>query len=169
MLDPIDIALVQTHLPIDVHLMVQRPSEYFAQILSFPTVKAVAFHVECQEDIHETITLLRDAGKKVGLALLYTTPALHLDPYLLEIDYVLIMTVKGGHSGTTFIPKVLPKITEIHQKNPALPIVVDGGINRETLPLCVRAGAMGAVMSSAIFGTSDRSWIEKYVKDGKLD
>jgi ribulose-phosphate 3-epimerase len=118
--------------------------------------------VECQEDIHETSTFLRNAGKKAGLALLHNTPADHLDPYLLEIDYVLVMTVKGGYSGTSFIPEVLSKITEIHNKNPGLPIVVDGGINQETLPLCVGAGVTGAVMSSAIFGTSDRSWMEKY-------
>lgn len=65
MLDPVDIALVQTELPIDVHLMVQRPSEYFEKILSFPGVTAIAFHVECQEDIHEHIQCLHNAGKKV--------------------------------------------------------------------------------------------------------
>jgi len=57
-------------------------------------VNAVAFHIECDEDIHETIQTLKNAGKKVGLALLDTTPADHLDTYLLEIDYVLVMTVK---------------------------------------------------------------------------
>ena len=82
-------------LPIDVHLMVRRPSEYFPMILDFENVQAVAFHIECDEDIHETIQMLKNAGKKVGLALLDTTPADHLDPYLLEIDYALVMTVKG--------------------------------------------------------------------------
>jgi len=85
---------VFSQLPIDVHLMVQKPSEYFEKILSFPSVQAVAFHVECSEDIHETIQALRNAGKRVGLAILHTTPADHLDPYLLEIDYVIVMTVK---------------------------------------------------------------------------
>jgi ribulose-phosphate 3-epimerase len=126
MLDPDDITLVQTHLPIDVHLMVQKPSDYFSKILAFPSVQAVAFHVECQDDIHETIQYLRNAGKKIGLAILHTTPTDHLHPYLLEIDYVLVMTVKGGYSGTPFIPEVLEKITEIHHKNPELPILVDG-------------------------------------------
>ena len=60
-----DIALVQTSLPIDVHIMVQRPSEYIAQLLTFSTVSAVAFHLECSEDIHETIQSLKNAGKKV--------------------------------------------------------------------------------------------------------
>lgn len=81
-------------LPIDVHLMVRKPSDYFDKILFFPAVSAVAFHLECDEDIHETIQTLRNAGKKVGLVLLDTTPADHLDPYIQEIDYVLIMTVK---------------------------------------------------------------------------
>lgn len=74
--------------------MVRRPSTYFDKILSFPAVSAVAFHLECDEDIHETIQTLRNAGKKVGLALLDTTPADYLDPYIQEIDYILIMTVK---------------------------------------------------------------------------
>jgi len=95
MLDPADIALVQTDLPIDVHLMVRRPSEYFSMILAFESVKAVAFHVECDEDIHETIQFLKNAGKKVGLSILHTTPTDHIDRYLLEIDYVLVMTIKG--------------------------------------------------------------------------
>lgn len=81
-------------MPVDVHLMVRKPSAYFEKILSFPSVSAVAFHIECDEDIHETIQKLRNAGKKVGLALLDTTPADHLDPYIQEVDYVIIMTIK---------------------------------------------------------------------------
>ena len=61
------------------------------------------------------------------------------------------MTIKGGYSGTPFIPEVLKKITEIHNKRPELPIIVDGGIGETTLPLCIEAGATGAVMSSALF------------------
>lgn len=149
---PVDhISFLHGDAPIDVHLMVQNPSQYFEKILLFPHVSAVAFHVECMEDIHETITFLKNAGKKVGLAVLESTPADHLDNYLLEIDYVLVMTVKGGYSGTPFIPEVLSKIAEIHNKRPELPIVVDGGIGEKTLPLCVDAGATGAVMSSALF------------------
>jgi ribulose-phosphate 3-epimerase len=96
----------------------------------------VAFHIESLEDVRENISLLRSRGKKVGLALLHSTPADHLDQYLLEIDYVLIMTIKGGFSGTPFIPEVLKKIQEIHQKKPELPVLVDGGINLETAQLC---------------------------------
>ena len=163
MLQPSDISKLHTDLPIDVHLMVHRPSEYFSTILRFESVKAVAFHVECSEDIHETIQLLKNAGKRVGLAVLHTTPVDHIDPYLLEIDYVLVMTVKGGYSGTPFIPEMMQKVTEIHQKNPELPILVDGGVARTTLPLCVQSGATRAVMSSALFKDSDHSWIREFV------
>ena len=176
MLDPADIALVDIgdiqsktgkNLPIDVHLMVQKPSTYFPTILSFPTVKAVAFHVECQEDIHETIQTLKNAGMKVGLAILHTTPVDHLDPYLLEIDYVLVMTIKGGYAGTPFIPETLEKVTEIRHKNPDMSVLVDGGVNQTTLPLCIAAGATRTVMSSALFGNPDHSWLEKYVESEK--
>jgi len=164
MLNPADISILSERsedsvFPVDVHLMVRRPSEYFPQILDFACVDAVAFHVECGEDIHETIQTLRNAGKRVGLAILHTTPADHLDPYLLEIDYVIVMTVTWGFAGTPFIPEMLPKITEIRNKAPELPIIVDGGINAETLPLCIQAGSSWAVMSWALFSWKDTSWL----------
>lgn len=59
---------------------------------------------------------------------------------------------------------MIQKITNIHHKRPELPIVVDGGIGEKTLPLCADAGATGAVMSSALFGGGDISWIESYVQ-----
>jgi ribulose-phosphate 3-epimerase len=154
-----DIGLIQSSLPIDVHIMVQRPSEYIPELLTFPLVSAIAFHVECIEDIHEIIQTIRNAGKKVGLAILDTTPADHLDPYLLEIDYVIVMTIKAGYSGNPFIPEMLSKIEEIHHKIPELPIVVDGGIGEKTLPLCADAGATRAVMSSALFSGKDIGWL----------
>lgn len=121
---------------IDVHLMVQKPSTYFSKILTYKNVESVAFHIESSEDIRENITFLQREGKKVGLAILHSTPADHLDQYLLEIDYVIIMTVEGGYSGMPFIPEVLKKITEIHNKIPELTLMVDGGINLETAQLC---------------------------------
>lgn len=151
MLSVEDIGLVKSHLPVDVHIMVQRPSEYIPELLKFSSVSAIAFHLECIEDIHETIQTLKNAGKKVGIALLDTTPADHLDPYILEIDYVIVMTIKAGYSGNPFMSDMLSKIQEIHNKRPELPIVVDGGVGEKTLPLCVDAGATGAVMSSALF------------------
>lgn len=167
MLPPDDISFLSEELPVDVHLMVRKPSAYFEKLFSFPSVHAVAFHVECDEDIHETIQTLRNAGKKVGLALLDTTPADRLDPYILEIDYVLIMTVKWGYSGTPFIPEVLPKIDEIHNKRPDLSIVVDGGIGEQTLPLCLQAGATGAVMSSALFSGKSLDWLKEYTESNQ--
>jgi ribulose-phosphate 3-epimerase len=162
-----DISFLWEELPVDVHLMVKKPSEYFEKILSFPSVQAVAVHLECDEDVHELIQTLRNAGKKVGLALLDTTPADHLDPYILEIDYVIIMTIKWGYSGTPFIPEVLPKIADIHGKRPELPIIVDGGIGEQTLPLCINAGATGAVMSSALFSGGDLGWLKEYAESNQ--
>lgn len=154
-----NIRLIKSHLPVDVHIMVQRPSEYIPELLKFPSVSAIAFHLECSEDIHETIQTLKNAGKKVGIALLDTTPADHLDPYILEIDYVIVMTIKAGYSGNPFMPDMLSKIEDIHNKRPELPIVADGGVGEKTLPLCVDAGATGVVMSSALFLTKDISWL----------
>ncbi len=65
MLPPDDISFLSEELPVDVHLMVRKPSAYFEKLFSFPSVQAVAVHVECDEDIHELIRTLRNAGKKV--------------------------------------------------------------------------------------------------------
>ena len=94
MLSPSLLKKISKNHRVDVHLMVKKPSTYFSDIVSCPAVKAVAFHIESEEDIRENISLLRRQGKQVGLALLYSTPADFLDPYLLEIDYILIMTIK---------------------------------------------------------------------------
>jgi ribulose-phosphate 3-epimerase len=132
-------------------------------IFDFENVQAVAFHVECDEDIHETIQIIKNAGRKVGLAIMHDTPVDHLDPYLLEVDYIIAMTVRGGYAGDPFIPEVLTKIAEVHHKNPELPIVVDGGVGEKTLSLCIDAGATRAVMSGALFSEKDISWLHKYV------
>lgn len=138
MLNPLLLDKIPLNTPVDVHLMVQYPSKYFSKVLKYNQVIAVAFHIENLEDIRENISYLRGKGKRVGLAILASTPTDHLDQYLLEIDYVLVMTVKGGFSGTPFIPEVLQKIREIHQKRPELRIIVDGGINLETAELCAK-------------------------------
>lgn len=163
MLDPQDIGLIQTKLPIDVHLMVRKPTEYFEKLLSFPSVQAISFHIESDEDVHGNIQALKNAGKKVGLAILDITPSDHLDPYLAEVDYVVVMTIKWGYSGTPFNPEILQKISAIRNKNPELLIVVDGGIAEKTILPCIQAGATGAVMSSALFGGGDISWLGEYV------
>jgi pentose-5-phosphate-3-epimerase len=58
---------------------------------------------------------------------------------------------------------MLEKIKEIHHKNPELPILVDGGVGEKTLPLCIDTGATRAVMSSALFGSGDTSWLKQYI------
>ncbi len=141
--------------------MTQEPSIYFSELLIHDAISSIAFHVECQEDIHGNIQFLHNAGKKVGLAILTDTPIDHLDPYLLEIDYVLTMTVKGGFSGTPFIPEVVQKIRDIRGKT-TLPIIVDGGIGKNTLPICLEAGSDGAVMASSLFSGWDISWLDGY-------
>lgn len=150
------IAEIPNTFPIDIHLMVQKPSTYFKKLFKHKNIHSLAFHVEIDEDIRENISTLRRNGKKVGLCLLHNTPADHIDPYLLEIDYVIVMTILGGFSGTPFLMETLPKIYEIHQKNPELPIMVDGWINIDTIQLCANKWATDAVVSSALFAQKDR-------------
>ena len=98
MLDPVHIQTIPQEATIDIHLMAKYPSKYFPKVLKYKSVISVAFHIESLEDIRENIAYLRSTGRGVGLAILPSTPADHLDQYLLEIDYVLVMTVAGGFS-----------------------------------------------------------------------
>jgi len=79
--------------PIDAHLMVKYPSKYIPNILKYTQIQSIAFHIEIPEDIRSNIIKIHESGREVGLAILPSTPSNYLDQYLLEIDYILIMTV----------------------------------------------------------------------------
>ena len=151
--------------PIDAHLMVKYPSKYIPNILKYTQIQSIAFHIEIPEDIRSNIIKIHESGREVGLAILPSTPSNYLDQYLLEIDYILIMTVMWGFSGTPFIPEMLEKIKEIHQKAPEITIIVDGGITLETATLCAKMGVTEAVIWSALFWQKDRKdYLEKLSK-----
>ncbi|NJN43403.1 MAG: ribulose-phosphate 3-epimerase [Anaerolineae bacterium] len=103
-----------TELPLDVHLMVNNPDsmlESFAQA----GATSLTVHVEACTHLHRTLTLIRDLGCGVGVALNPGTPVSAIDPVLHLVDLVLIMSVNPGFSGQEFIPEVLPKISEIRK------------------------------------------------------
>lgn len=151
---------IKTPLPIDLHLMVNQPSQYLT-LLNNPHVTACAIHVECREDIHQLIQTIHNHQKKAWLAIMLDTPTDHLDQYALEVDYVLVMSVTGGKSGDPFHPEALKKVTEIHQKMPDTTIIMDGGISDKNIKLCHIAWANWVVIGSALFKQTDR---KNYIK-----
>ncbi|WP_374056982.1 ribulose-phosphate 3-epimerase [Rossellomorea sp. FM04394] len=148
-----------TTLPLDVHLMIENPSQYIA---AFADAGAdyITVHVEADPHLHRTIQMIKSKGVKAGVVLNPATPAEMIKPVLQDVDMVLLMTVNPGFGGQSFIPSVVPKIKQIrewaNEINPTLEIEVDGGINPETAAICAEAGADVFVAGSAIYNQSDR-------------
>ncbi|MGG3913187.1 ribulose-phosphate 3-epimerase [Bacillus sp. es.034] len=148
-----------TTLPLDVHLMIENPSQY---IEAFADAGAdyITVHVEADPHLHRTIQMIKGKGVKAGVVLNPGTPAESIRPVLQDVDMVLLMTVNPGFGGQSFIPSVVPKIKQIrewaNEVNPSLEIEVDGGINPETAAVCAEAGADVFVAGSAIYNKSDR-------------
>jgi ribulose-phosphate 3-epimerase len=139
----------------DVHLMCSRP-----QILLEPFARAgadeIIIHVELGEQVSSLIWKIKQLGKKVGLAINPPTNINEVQPYLEQIDLLLVMTVNPGFGGQSFIHETLPKIqqAETWRRERKLPyrISVDGGINFQTVAECARAGADTFVSGTTLFG-----------------
>ena len=139
----------------DVHLMCSKP-----EILLPPFAQAgadqIIIHVELGEAVASLIWKIRALGKKVGLAVNPPTSIALIQPYLAQIDLVLVMTVNPGFGGQSFIHECLPKIQQAsewrREKNLRYRVEVDGGINNETIAECAGAGADTFVAGTALFG-----------------
>lgn len=148
-----------TELPLDVHLMIENPDQY---IEAFAKAGAdyITVHAEACKHLHRTIHLIKSFGVKAGVVLNPASPVEWIEPILPDVDMVLLMTVNPGFGGQKFISSVLPKIRRVKEladeKGLQLEIEVDGGVNEETAPLCIEAGATVLVAGSAVFNEQDR-------------
>ncbi len=142
-----------SHLPLDVHLMVENPKKYIEDY-AFLNTDTITFHYEAVKDVSEMIEYVKNYGLKVGLAINPETDASVLFPYLKDIDEIIVMSVHPGKSGQSFIPESLDKIKLLREKVDELGartiINVDGGVNDETGVLCKEAGAHMVVSASYI-------------------
>ncbi len=147
-----------TKLPFDVHLMIVQPERYI-KAFSEAGADLLCIHAEASFHLHRTITQIKELGKLAGVSLNPHTPPEILDYVLELLDFVLVMTVNPGFGGQKFIPQCLPKIEKL--KNTIIKrglktlVEVDGGINEETAPLVLSAGADILVAGSAVFGKGD--------------
>ena len=139
----------------DVHLMCSRP-----KILLEPFAKAgadqIIIHAELGDAVTPLIWEIKKLGKKVGLAVNPPTNIALCEPYLEQIDMLLVMTVNPGFGGQSFIHETLPKIQQAdewrREKGLRYRIEVDGGINNQTVAECARVGADTFVAGTALFG-----------------
>jgi ribulose-phosphate 3-epimerase len=146
-----------TDLHLDCHLMMTDPGDYL-EAFKKAGADGCTVHVEVDRT-DELITQMRDLGLDVGLAANPETPFDAVEPYLGDIDLLLLMTVHPGFGGQSFIADVVPKIeaatTAIEKNGYRAVIQVDGGIDEDTAPIVARAGASVFVAGSAIFGADD--------------
>ncbi len=142
-----------SHLPLDVHLMVENPSKYIEDYALLNT-GYITFHYEAVKDIDKMINEIKNYGLKVGIAINPETDEKVLYPYLSKVDQILVMSVHPGKSGQSFIDNTPNKIENLKQEiinqNAKTIISVDGGINDETGKLCVDKGVNMLVSASYI-------------------
>jgi ribulose-phosphate 3-epimerase len=149
-----------TDLPIDVHLMIERPSQYFSRFAE-AGASGLTFHVEASEDVEGDVERVRELGLRPGITLNPTTPFAVIRDACSWVDLVLVMTVVPGYGGQAFMPEMLAKISAVRDEIRALgragavDIEVDGGIAPKTAPLVCEAGANVLVAGSFLFKHPD--------------
>lgn len=143
-----------TEMPFDVHLMISHPKRYIERFVQ-AGADIITFHVECEDDIQETITEIERLGAKPSLSLKPGTPVEALYPYLDRLYMVLVMTVEPGFGGQKFMPDQMEKLRALRARKPGLILEVDGGVNRETAVVCREAGADVAVAGTSVFRAAD--------------
>ncbi|MHB8466556.1 MAG: ribulose-phosphate 3-epimerase [Acidimicrobiales bacterium] len=146
-----------TELALDCHLMMTNPGDYLE---AFRDAGAdwVSVHVEVG-DTADLIAEMRKLGVKIGLALNPETAFEEVEPWLAELDHVLVMTVHPGFGGQRFMHEVVPKLARIastiRDRGLRALVEVDGGIDRSTVGVVATAGAGVLVAGNAIFGSDD--------------
>ncbi len=156
-------------LPLDVHLMIDRPLRY-AERFCEAGADVLTLHVEADTPEHtrEALETIRACGKKAGLSLKPGTPAEAALPYLELCDLILVMTVEPGFGGQKFMADMMPKLKTLRRwldgKNLGCELEVDGGVNAETARICRENGANVLVAGSAWFKASDPAAFAAAVK-----
>ncbi|MDD2730925.1 MAG: ribulose-phosphate 3-epimerase [Candidatus Portnoybacteria bacterium] len=152
--NPKDLFGFKTNLFLEAHLMVKEPARILDNWLTSPAGRIIV-HCETGADMKEIASRVHQAGKEFGVALNPETEVEVLDNFISEIDLVLFLSVQPGFGGQKFLPKVLPKISRLRQKNLNVKIAVDGGINLSNAKQVKEAGADILVVGSAIFASGD--------------
>ena len=144
--------------PLDVHLMIVHPENYISQVAATGAMM-MNVHYEACVHLHRTIQQIHDAGMKAGVTLNPATPVCLLEDIICDVDMVLLMSVNPGFGGQKFIDEILAKTRRlrrmIDESGSKALIQIYGGVNAETAPLLVEAGADVLVSGSYIFKAAD--------------
>ncbi len=149
-----------TDLPLDVHLMIDRPLRYVERFCD-AGADILTIHVEAdtQENNLEALRRIRQKGVRAAVSIKPGTPASAVDPYVDLVDLILVMAVEPGFGGQKFMEDMMPKVRALRKiidvRIPGVELEVDGGVNPETAETCVEAGANVLVAGSALFKAPD--------------
>jgi ribulose-phosphate 3-epimerase len=155
--DVVQAASRHTDLPLDVHLMIEKPDRFFPRFTAYAS--SISVHVEADHDVAETLQRIRSAGCKAGLAISPPTPIERIKPFLDLFDILLVLTVNPGFGGQAFISASLDKVRAgaewRKERKLDYHIQVDGGINVPTARASREAGANVMVAGTSIFRATD--------------
>jgi ribulose-phosphate 3-epimerase len=147
-----------TDVPLDVHLMVDRPQRYIADYAA-AGADVFTIHPEATIHVQRHLAAIREAGMRAGLALNPGTPLSFLEEVLDEVDLVLVMSVNPGYGGQAYLPAASSKIARVRElltrRGCSAKLEVDGGITVDTIRLALEAGADTFVAGTSVFGTND--------------
>ena len=142
----------------DVHLMITHPQQY-AEAFAKAGAGLLNFHLECDDDIQETIDAIKAQGCKVGMTIKPGTPVEELGYYIDQLDLVLVMSVEPGFGGQKFLDNQMAKVRrlrdEITRRGLKTRIQVDGGVSPKTAHIVAEAGADVLVAGSAVYGAEN--------------
>ena len=158
-----------TDLPLDVHLMIDRPIRYVDDFCKAGSdILTVHVEADSEENTIAALRRIRENGVRAAISVKPKTPAEAVLPYLPYCDLILVMTVEPGFGGQAFMQDMMPKLKAIRAwidaLNPACELEVDGGINEKTALVCRENGANVLVAGSAFFKSADPAAFVKAVK-----
>ncbi len=146
-------------IPLSVHLMLSRPDQMISNFVE-AGADSLLIHVEAECDIAVELERIREKGVRPGITLNPETPAEMILPVIDRVDEILCMTVHPGYGGQAFMSQVLPKIKQLRnfadsRSSSQIDILVDGGVDLQTAPLCAANGANVLIAGTSLYRASD--------------
>jgi ribulose-phosphate 3-epimerase len=155
---------------LDVHLMISRPDHYLPRFIE-AGADLISVHVEAEHDVAATLRRTREAGVQAGLVINPATPLSEAEPYLDQIDLLLVMTVVPGFGGQSFMEETMTKLEEAAairiERGLSFHLEVDGGIDAATAPIAARAGANAFVAGSSTFRAPDMAAAIRAIREAE--
>ena len=157
-----------TTLPLDCHLMIVHPEKYVERFVKAGADIVTVHYEACQDNLKETLVLIKNAGAKCGAVINPDTPVEKIKDIIPLCDMVLVMGVFPGFGGQKFIPTALDKLREIRQiineSGKDIDLEIDGGVNLQNIEEIKAAGANVIVAGNTVFSATDRAEIIKKLK-----